>query len=260
MSKRLRLDFYIILAIVLLSIPVVLFFEVRPLTASLYLFIIPTAYLFVRKRKPLMELLFGTLLIGNGLGLIFDIVATASGAWYIPDNQLVFAYKIFGFWPIDEIIWFFFWALFILTFYEHFYEKDRCDRLSKRFKYIAVPIFVSVLLVCWVAFIDHSMLSISYAYSFILTPVIIPIGYVFIKRPNLVPKFLKTGIFFFMVFLIHELTAIHLGQWHFLGTNQYVGWVELFGLGFPFEELLFWMGLSPFVVLAIYEGCVDNNR
>lgn len=71
-------------------------------------------------------------------------------------------------------------------------------------------------------------------------------------------KFIKTGAFFFMVFLIYELTAIKLGQWHFQG--QYIGWVELMGLRFPFEELLFWMGLSGFVVLSLYEGFVDNDK
>ncbi len=260
MSKNLRFDFYVVLGIVLLSIPTILHFEVKPLTASLYLFALPTLYLFVKRRKPYKELLLGTLLIGSGFGLIFDIIATVSGAWFIPDNQLVFNYRIFGFWPVDEIIWFFLWALFILAFYEHFYEKDRRDKLSKRFRYIAVPILISATLVLWVAVVDHSRLAINYAYSLILTPAIIPIWYVFSKRPNLIPKFLKTGAFFFLVFLAHELTALKLGQWQFLGTSQYIGWVELFGLRFPFEELLLWMGLSPFIVLAIYEGFVDNDK
>jgi len=61
-----------------------------------------------------------------------------------------------------------------------------------------------------------------------------------------------------MLFLIYELTAVKLEQWHFPG--QYIGWIDLFGLKFPFEELLFWMGLSSFVVLSIYEGFIDNDK
>lgn len=148
--------------------------------------------------------------------------------------------------------------MFIITFYEHFYEIDRKDSLSKRFKYIAIPTLFAVIAVVVIAFVDKSLLLLDYAYFYSLTPAIIPIGYVIKKRPNMILKFIKTGAFFFMLFLIYELTAVKLGQWYFSG--QYIGWVELFGLKFPFEELLYWMGLSPFVVLSLYEGFVDNGK
>lgn len=71
-------------------------------------------------------------------------------------------------------------------------------------------------------------------------------------------KFIKTGVFFFMLYLIYELTAVNLGQWYFPG--EYVGWVELAGARFPFEELFFWMMLSSSAVLALYEGFVDDKK
>ena len=258
MSRSLRFDFYIILGIIFLSVPIILYLEVRPLTSALFFFIIPTAYLFLRKGKPIKEVLIGSALIGSGLGLIFNIIISANGGWDEAASQLVFNYRIFGFLPADEPIWFFFWALFIIVFYEHFYEKHRADKLSRRFRYIAIPTLLAVILVVTVAIIDKDKLLFSNAYFFSATPSIIPVLYVIKRRPNMVLKFVKTGAFFFMLFLVYELTAIKLGQWHFPG--QYIGQVELLGLKFPLEELLFWMGISSFVVLSVYEGFVDNDK
>ena len=126
-------------------------------------FVIPTIYLFVRKKKPIKELIAGSLLIGVGFGFIFDIIASANNAWNELSHQLVFDYRIFGFLPADEPIWFILWTLFILAFYEHFYEKDRVDRLSKRFKYIFVPTIVALVLTVFVAITDKDKLLFSHA-------------------------------------------------------------------------------------------------
>lgn len=258
MTRKLRIDFYVTLGIILVSVPIILFFEVRPLISAVFFFIIPTVYLVIRKKKPIRELLLGSLLIGSGLGLIFNIITSANRAWDELAEQLVFNYRIFGFMPADEPIWFFFWSLVILTFYEHFYEKDRLDSISSRFRYIALPTLLAVVVVIVLAIVNKETLLFNKAYFFMALPGFIPVVYVIKKRPNLILKFIKTGVFFFMLFLIYELTAIKLGQWYFPG--EYIGFVELFGLRFPFEELLFWMGLSPFAVLSIYEGFVDNDK
>ena len=258
MSKSLRIDFYVVLGIIFAAIPIILYYQVRPLTSSLFFFIIPTIYLFFRKKKPIKEVLAGGVLIGSGFGLIFNIIASANKAWDEISSQLIFDYRIFGFMPADEPIWFFFWAIFIITFYEHFYEKDRTDKLSKRYKYILFPTLLALVLVVIIAATDKNKLLFRHAYFFSALPTVIPLIYVVKNRPNLIMKFIKTGAFFFMLFLIYELTAVKLGQWYFPG--QYIGWVALFGLRFPFEELLFWMGLSTFIVLSIYEGFVDNDR
>src|SRR4051812_47525232 len=125
MSKSLKLDFWVVILMELLSIPIILTFNIRPLTSALFLFIIPTVYLFLRRKKPIKELIVGSALIGIGFGFTFDIIASANNAWSEMGPQLIFNYRIFGFLPVDEPIWFILWALFILVFYEHFYEKNR---------------------------------------------------------------------------------------------------------------------------------------
>ena len=108
MKNHLRTDFYIILTSIFLFVPIIIYFNVRPLTSALFFFIIPTTYLLFRSKKPLNRVLSGALLIGSGFGLIFNILASANNVWNEVGNQLVFNYRIFGFLPADEPVWFFF--------------------------------------------------------------------------------------------------------------------------------------------------------
>src|SRR3989338_4848211 len=258
MSKSLRIDFWVILGVILFSVPVILKFQVRPMTSALLFFITPTLYLFLRKGKPIKRVLAGSVLIGILIGFVFNIILSANNAWNEVSSQLLFNYRIFGFWPVDEPIWFFFWVLFIIVFYEHFYERERGGRISRRLKYLTVPFSIILILVLWGFYLNSSFLNIRYAYFILASPSVIPIAYVIKKRPYLTPKFFKTGIFFFVLYLIYELTAVKLDQWYFPG--EYVGWVNLAGIRFPLEELLFWMMLSSFTVLSLYEGFVDDDQ
>ena len=121
-----------------------------------------------------------------------------------------------------------------------------------------MPTFLVTAVVILIANLNKSLLLINYAYFFLIAPAIFPVIFFIRKHPPMLLKFIKTGAFFFMLFLVYELTAMKLGQWYFPG--QYIGWVDIFGLKFLIEEFLLWMGLSPFAVLTIYEGCVDDEK
>ncbi|MBU1036736.1 hypothetical protein KKF32_01705 [Patescibacteria group bacterium] len=258
MIKSLKIDFWIILGIIFCSVPVILWFRVKPLTSALLFFVIPTIYLFIRRKKPIKRIFAGSALIGIGLGFIFDVILSANNAWYELGSQLMFNYRIFGFWPVDEPIWFILWALFIIAFYEHFHEREKKGVISKRFQYLAIPTLIALVFVLCIFTVRESIFYFRYAYFFLALPSIIPIVLVIKRYPALFIKFFKTGLFFFMLFLIYELTAVKLGQWYFPG--EYIGWIELVGLRFPFEELFFWMMLSNFTVLSLYEFFVDDSK
>lgn len=50
-----------------------------------------------------------------------------------------------------------------------------------------------------------------------------------------------------------------LGQWTFPG-DQFIGWVNMLGVRFPFEELLFWFMLAAIGILSYYEFFDDNRK
>lgn len=258
MKNSLRIDFYVLLAIIFGSVPIILIGNLKPLTTALLFFVIPTIYMFWRKPKPLKEMAASSLVIGAGLSFLFNIITSANNVWNELDSQLIFKYKIFGFLPTDEPIWFFFCGLVMITFYEHFYDKENKDRVSSRYKYLFFPTFIALLAVCVISIINKNLILYPKAYFITALPMVIPVIYIVRKSPELIVRLLKTTTFFFMLFLLYEIIAMYLSQWYFQG--DYIGWVSLFGLTFPFEEMLFWMTLSPLAAISIYEIFIDNQK
>jgi hypothetical protein len=59
--------------------------------------------------------------------------------------------------------------------------------------------------------------------------------------------------------LMFELTGLELQLWTFPGTH-FIGWVDLLGYKFPFEEFFFWFVLSAITILSYYEFFDDNRK
>jgi hypothetical protein len=96
-----------------------------------------------------------------------------------------------------------------------------------------------------------------------LLPALAPLAILALQRGReriirLFGKFTLAAGFFFFVNLTHELTALATGQWFFPG--EYVGSVYLAGFFIPFEELLTFILLSTFSILAYYELYIDDDR
>jgi len=86
----------------------------------------------------------------------------------------------------------------------------------------------------------------------------IPLILVLYNYPRLIKKFVIQDVLFILPVITYELVAVYLGQWEFRG-NDYIGWVNLFRIGFPFEELLFLIFSVP-TVLGIYEFFADDLK
>ncbi len=89
---------------------------------------------------------------------------------------------------------------------------------------------------------------------------IIPLLIVLFIYPKLSSKFFKTGVYFFLMAMIYELTALKLGWWHFPRETKFIGWVSILGLQFPFEEFFFWMILCAMAILSYYEFFADDRK
>lgn len=251
-------DFFVVVAEIAISVLIVFYFNIKPLYSGILFFTVPTIYLLIRGKHPLKRIFGGALLIGLGLGFIFDIIASFNNAWNEYSQNLVFNFRIFGFLPVDEPIWFFLFALFIIVFYEHFFEREHKGDVSKYFKSALIPTLTALIIINLVFIFAPSIFLVKYAYFVFASLGLIPVIYMLVKYPLLFIKFLKTATFFFVLCLIYEITALKLGQWYFPG--QYVGYVMIGGVIFPFEELFFWMTISTFSVLSMYEGFVDDKK
>ena len=254
-NNRLKHDFFCVLLVAFICIPTVLFFHVRYFTSTLLFFGVPASYLFIRKPTQVKKLL-AALCDAMMLLFIVDFLAEINGAWsWAPNGQLIFPNKIFGLIPIDVLIWYFFWVLFSIIFYEHFFEVERSSKVSPLFKHLFVFLAGVILLLIGVFYINPRFLLFPYAYFFIGFFGSIPFFYLIFRKPSLVKHLLRASVFNIFLYFSFELTALYLDQWRFPG--QYIGHVKLLGQVFPVEELIFWILFGTPVMLAYYKIFID---
>lgn len=226
---------------------------------TLFYFVVPTVYLIFKYRPYRKAILAGTLLTGILIPLPFDLLIHLNESWFVPSDKLLIPFKLFGYYPVDEIIWFALLALYTLVFYEVFVDGGRKIKISNNFK-TALYVWLSanvITLAAILVFTKH--LLVPYSYFLIIAPLsLTPIIYVLWKKPHLVKKFILPTVFFFMVSLCFEIVGLTFGHWEF--NDDYVGWISIFGRYFPFEELLFWMLLYPATIISYYELLVDNGK
>ena len=79
------------------------------------------------------------------------------------------------------------------------------------------------------------------------------------NHPKMNVKFFKTAAYFFYLTFIYEVTALQLGWWDFPSTN-FIGWVSIFNVRFPLEELIFWLFLFAMAILTYYEYFADDEK
>jgi hypothetical protein len=164
---KMRIDFFVVFLMVLVFIPLILFFEVRFMTSTLLFFGVPSLYLFIRKPKQTNRLSH-VLLVGMIASFVLDFLAEINGAWsWAPEGQLLFPNKLFGLIPIDVLIWYFFWILFTIIFYEHFFEHEKSNVVSKSFKSVLIFFFTLFVLVITAFYIDPQIIIFPYAYLYI---------------------------------------------------------------------------------------------
>lgn len=189
---------------------------------------------------------------------IVDYIVHLNNQWLV--NSL-FSYRLLSLVPLEDYIWSFLMACFIILFYEYFFDHHNPHKIwGRRMTQLAV-LFGSLLIVFLILYQwFHYLLYIPYFYFWFGSVLVaIPLLLEFIRRPSLIVKIFPTAAYFFFFSFIYELTALRLEQWIFPGT-QYIGWVSIFGVGFPFEEFFFWFVLFATAVLCYYEFFDDDEK
>jgi len=190
-----------------------------------------------------------TLLWGVPIAFIWDYFAHTDQSWFTPT---IFGTRIFGQIPIEDLIWCFFYIYTVIIFYERFFHEKKHTLINPRMKYLAGPFLLLLVVFIAVLLNNDFVLRIPYTYLvFGLTILTFPGLLFLIYYPKFIKPFTIITAYFFPFTLLYELTALHLGQWSFPGTN-FIGWVQIFGYRFPFEELWVIMIIGAYGLLAYY--------
>lgn len=187
-----------------------------------------------------------------------DIVFYANHQW-----QLVSGFKsrFLGLVAWEDFPLWFLWVYFPVIYWEHFFEKESRERVwSSRMSRLGAATVFAFLAIVTVWMWMPKMVLIPYFYLVATAIfVVIPLSLELWNHPRLKGKFLRIGIYFAYVGILYELTALSLGHW-FYPSSQFIGWVEVFGLRFPIEELFAWILLGAGAILSWYEYFDDHVR
>ena len=187
-----------------------------------------------------------------------DTMAAINGSWIIPVT--VFPFKFFRVSTIEVYIFGFTWALYAVLFYEHFFDKvHHGGKISRQFKY-ALYIFLTLSLpIILIYFSDRRLLNVPYFYFITgILFILLPLALFLFRYPKYLPRFAILAIYFFLVLIVYEITALKTGEWIYVG--RYLGYVQLFNYKFPFEEFFFWTILCTPALLSYYEFFADHKK
>ncbi|MBI2409748.1 hypothetical protein HYV30_01760 [Candidatus Kaiserbacteria bacterium] len=251
-------DLIVVVVLPIIATIATFIFTANLFVAILLYFGLPALYLSVRNTAIISKSVLFAAIFFIPLSLFFDTTLAVNGAYIISDT--VFPFRILGISAIELYLYAFFWLLFPVLFYEHFFDNGKSgDSLSSHVRYLMYAMVALASSVTVIFFFHRAWLYVPYAY-FILASVSIcvPLLLFLWNYPQFIGRYILISAYFFGVMFVFELAALHNHQWIFPG--QYVGLVRFFGYAFPFEEFLFWMIFGTPALLVYYEYFADNRK
>lgn len=218
-------------------------------------------YMAYRKPKDWRKIILFTLVFGLLFdGLILEFFAEVTKAWnaaVIPSLP----YKFLGVVPLDTLIGeAIISPLYGAVFYDHFLNRDRTKKIPRRFLLTVLIGLYAFLALLLTYFLNISFLkSLPYPYFCVGILAVIPTVIMAYTHPEVYKKMVTMSIYAFFLFLSFEIVGVSFKWWVFEG-GQYIGWVHLLGIKFPFEEIIFWMIFYPAALIAFYEFSVDDEK
>lgn len=232
------------------------------LVSIILFFGVPATYLSFLRRSAIKKSALFSVAMAIPVAIIVDYVMEHTRGWFLP-HSVFGSFRLFGYVTLEQHIWLFFYVYFVILFYEVFFERHaRAQRLfAPRLKYLVYFLFALLGLFLVILATRGALLHINFFYlKFGIVAAGLPIVFALFRMPRLMGKFLKAGLYFSVLSLIYEVTALKLGQWTFPATNEFIGAINILGVSFPFEELFFWILLGPIATLAYYEFFDDDRR
>lgn len=251
-----KIDILVLSLLPLFAACVSLLFTMNFLTSALLFSGLLAAYLSYRAPRAIARCLIFAAPFGIIGGLFFDHLAILDNSWHVPS---IFAFRIFHTVPIEDLVWAFLLVYSTVIFYTHFFNASTHKIIGTRMKYYACFVLVSFIIFLFLIQTNSRILTIENFYlkgGFVL--IFFPVVIFLIFFPQRIFSFAKTGLYFFYAGMLQELTALKLGHWSFSREN-YWGWITIFGLRFPYEELIFWLIFFSAFVLAYFEFFDDDR-
>ncbi len=256
--KRKRLDLILLILWPIIASLASIWFNLNFFTSTILFYLLPSLYISWRCPQLIRKTLKVCFVVLPIL-LITDWIAVKTGVWYFPTS--IFSGRLFGTTVFEVVFWFFLFVYFVIVFYEYFFDSHvKEERPHKGFKYLALITAICFTIFLLLLFTLGTFVQIPYIYFiFGIIFCFIPIPLILFKFPRLLTKFVQVTVYFFLSSFLWEIVALKLNQWTFPGKD-FIGWVEIFDVRFPIEELLVWIVLGATSIVAWYEYFDDDCK
>lgn len=218
---------------------------------------IPSIYFSLKRANVIRINLAYSLLFSITLVPVLDYIAHISGSWY--EATGITGIRLLSVFPADALIWGFLYSYFIISFYEYYLDRHKTKfRVSKKIRTLVLILLMLALAFSAALLAGVTIPLIPYFYAILIVLLFaLPIAAIATSHRQLTPKIVAQGVWFALLSLIYELTALASGQWLFPGS-YYIGWVTVLDLSFPIEEVL-WILLAVPAYICIYEYFADDG-
>lgn len=258
MFSQKRIDLIVLILLPVFSVIISLYFQTNFLISTLLFFGVPAAYLSCKAKWAIRKAAIFSFIIAIPTGLVFDYLGVLDKSWYV--TETLFLFRLLNVVPVEDLIWAFLITYLGVLFYEHFLDKSPDERINKKIKFLALAWVLLLAIFFLFLYLNPGALYIPYFYFWIGTVfLLLPTVCFLFFFPKLINKFVIAAVYFFVLAIMFELTALQLGQWTFPG-DHFIGWVELFGYRFPFEEFFFWFIMATVGGLSYYEFFADDRK
>ncbi len=253
-----KIDIILLIIFPIIATVISLLIKANFLVSTLLFFGLPASWLSYRTPHKSLKTLIFSAIFALPFGIIIDYITAQDGSWYVPTT--IFPFRLLGVIPIEDLIWGFLLVYTVVIFYEHFLDKGKHELIDKKMKYFILPAIILFILFLLIYSLNPDFLRIKYAYLLIGIVLILLPSITFLSFfPKLISKYVKTACYFFILSFMFEMTGLQLNQWTFPGQN-FIGWIEILGHKFPFEEFFFWFIMVSIGILSYYEFFDDDEK
>lgn len=255
MEVKKRYELAILFAYFLLMSFIAWKLNFRHFEMSLLYFGIPAIYFLFRVKATSRSLLLRTLLVTTPITIILDTVAHINKAWY---ESSLFAFRFLDLFPLETFIWAFNYCLFIIVFYEYFFDKERKPERNKRYTISMLTLWFGAFVVSLIVLLSDSILKIPYFYALFILFFVIFVTFALLRKKNFYIRTTLASIYLFIPSLLHELVSLENKHWIF-ERGYHIGYLEIFKYTIPVEEML-WLIIIPMAIIIVYEIFLDDLK
>lgn len=219
----------------------------------LVVYTLPVSLNFFWLRRSRLKVLIFSLTTTIIFAVPVELLSRLAGSWEVASSFP----RLFDLMPVENLVYALLNFLWVLSFYEYFFDRDTGRCFSPRAKYL-LGLYLALFISSMIVFLFLSEQIIFHYWLIALIIIFVPMLILSFLSDFSWGSFIAPTLFFALIFFSHELIALRLGYWWWPG--EYVWPITLFGQTFPIDDVIIWHLASTPALLVGYKYFIDTKN